>query len=257
MSDSASSSESDSVPPTGAATPAGRSSRDPGWRRNLLLAAMPEGEYQQLTGDLTLVDLDLRHQLYSTNEPIEFVYFPLDCVISVIAILDETIDLEVATVGAEGMVGLPAFLGATTSPNYAYCQIAGQAGRLSVDGLHQFFRDDGVLHQLLHRYTQAFMVYLAQNVACNRLHTTEERCARWLAETQDRVGTQTFTLTQDFLAQMLGVRRATVSLNAAVLQRAGLVRDSRGRITVTDPQGLRDAACSCYTLVRNEFDRLQ
>lgn len=248
---------SDSAPPAGTSSSAGASAPDPGWRRNRLLATMPEEEYQRLTDGLSLVDLELRQQLYGINEPIEYVYFPLNSVVSVIATLDETTHVEVATIGAEGMVGLPAFLGAGTSPNYAFCQISGRAGRLSIDGLNQFFRDDGALHQLLHRYTQAYMVFLSQNVACNRLHSTEERCARWLAQTQDRVGTDTFVLTQDFLAQMLGVRRATVSLNAAVLQRAGLIRYSRGRISVTDPEGLRNAACDCYGLVRAEFDRLQ
>lgn len=247
---------SDSAPPAGTSASTGTSD-GPRWRHNRILAAIPDDEYERLTGELVLVDLHLRDQLYGTNEPIEFVYFPLNCVVSLIATVDGTTDLEVGTIGSEGMAGLPAFLGARTSPDHAFCQIPGQAGRLSIEALDQFFHDDGALHQLLHRYTQALMVYFTQNVACNRLHTTEERCARWLAQTHDRVGTDTFTLTQEFLAQMLGVRRATVSLNAAVLQRAGLIRYSRGRITVTDAKGLRDAACDCYSVVRDEFDRLQ
>jgi len=148
------------------------------------------------------------------------------------------------------MAGLPAFLGTTDSPHDTVCQIAGTALRLSVGELRRFLSRDGALHALLHRYTQATMVQLSQSVACNRLHSTEERCARWLLQTRDRVGSDEFSLTQEFLAQMLGVRRGTVSLTAGVLQQAGVIRYTRGRITVLDPDALREAACDCYDVVQ-------
>lgn len=238
----------DANPLTPAATTAGH--------QNGLLAAMPESERDRLAPDLELVELGMKASVYDVDEPITHVYFPLDCVISVVAAVDDDTVIEVATIGAEGVAGLPAFLGATSSPHQAFCQVPGQALRLQVDALRRFFLDDGALHELMHRYTQAVMVFIAQNVACNRLHTTEERCARWLAQTHDRVGRDTFPLTQEFLSQMLGVQRGTVSLSAQVLQRAGLIRYSRGQITVLDQAGLHAAACDCYSIVRREFDEL-
>ncbi|GAA3612880.1 Crp/Fnr family transcriptional regulator [Microlunatus ginsengisoli] len=232
--------------------PAATTARQP----NRLLAAIPPAEQNRLALDLTLVELAAKASLYDIDEPISHVYFPLDCVISVVADLDDETVVEVATVGAEGFAGLPAFLGATSSPHRAFCQVPGQALRLDVDVMHRFFAGDGVLHQLMLRYTQAVTVFLAQNVACNQLHTSEQRCARWLAQTHDRVGRDTFPLTQEFLGQMLGVRRATVSLSAQVLQQAGLIRYRRGLITVVDESGLHAAACSCYDVIRREFEKL-
>lgn len=226
------------------------------WRRNRLLASVPEGEQERLRSDLRLVNLGMRDLLYEVGQPITHVYFPLDCVISVITLLDGEIPIEVLATGFEGMVGLPAFLGATTSSTRSFCQVPGQALRMDVAALRRCVAGDGGLHDTLLNYTQAVMVYLAQNVACNRLHTAPERCARWLAETHDRVGGDTFPITQDFLAQMLGVRRATVSRSARVLQRAGLISYSRGRITVLDRAGLHGAACACYGTVRREFEQL-
>lgn len=226
------------------------------WQPNQLLAAMPEAEQQRLAPDLEVVRLETKASIYDVDQPISHVYFPLDCVISVVAALDDGTVIEVATIGAEGFAGLPAFLGATSSPHRAFCQVPGRAVRLEVVALQRFFAADGALHELMHRYTQAVMIFLAQNVACNRLHTTEERCARWLAQTHDRVGRDTFLLTQEFLGHMLGVRRATVSLAAQVLQHAGLIRYRRGQITILDEAGLHAAACDCYATVRREFDKL-
>jgi CRP-like cAMP-binding protein len=224
-------------------------------RRNRLLAVLPDVERDRLAGELQLVDLGLGDLLYEVGRPITSVYFPLGCVLSLVTPVGEQV-VEVATVGLEGMVGLPAFLGATTSPHRVYCQVPGPALQLSSDALARFLSGDGDLQRLLHRYTHAVMVFLGQSVACNRLHTVEQRCARWLAHTQDRVGQDRFPLTQEFLAQMLGVRRASVSISAQVLQHAGLIRYSRGRITVLDDTGLRAAACPCYPIIRREFDKL-
>jgi CRP-like cAMP-binding protein len=178
-------------------------------------------------------------------------------VFSVVAVVAGETSIEVATVGREGMVGLPLFLGATSSPNSAFCQIAGRSLRLSARAFGEVLAADGALHRQIHRFVQATMVQLAQNVACNRLHTAEQRASRWLLMTQDRVGENEFLLTQEFLAQMIGVRRATVSAVASALQRDGLIRYSRGQITVIDRGRLEASACECYGVVRAEFDALR
>ncbi|MGY1802372.1 Crp/Fnr family transcriptional regulator [Blastococcus sp. SYSU D00922] len=225
-------------------------------RRNLLLAGLPEQELQRLLADLEPVDLHLHDQVLARGEPIEHLHFPLDCVLSLMADLEGEGRVEVATIGFEGMAGLPVFLGAAAGPNDAVCQVPGRALRLSVAGFRRFLVGDGALHRILHRYTQATMVMLSRNVACNRMHTTEERCARWLLQTRDRVGSDEFPLTQEFLAQMLGVRRGTVSLTAGLLQQAGAIRYARGRMTVLDADALHRTACPCYDVVHREFARL-
>ncbi len=225
-------------------------------RRNLILGGLPEQEYARLAPLLEPVHLRRKDALYERGTPIQYVHLPVDSVLSILSPGDGEAAVEVASVGCEGVSGLPAFLGGAVSPHDNLCQIAGTAVRLATPDLQAFLSTDGSLHDLLHRYTQAMMVQLSQNVACNRLHTTEERCARWLLQTRDRVGADEFDLTQEFLAQMLGVRRGTVSLTAGVLQQAGVIRCTRGRITVVDAEALHDAACGCYDLVQAEFARL-
>jgi len=225
-------------------------------QRNRLLAALPAEERLRLGSELRLVELGMREQIYDPGDPITEIYFPVNCVISMVAAVEDDVAVEVAMVGLEGMTGLPAFLGIAASAHRSFCQVPGQALRLETVTLRRFLAGDGALHDLLHRYTQAVMVFLAQNLVCNRLHYTEERTARWLAQTHDRVGSDSFQITQDFLAQMLGVRRATVSESARTLQQAGLIRYSRGRITVLDRDRLQAAACTCYLTIRNEFDKL-
>jgi CRP-like cAMP-binding protein len=223
---------------------------------NRLLAALPVDERLDLGSELRLVELGLREQIYDIGAAISEVYFPLSCVVSVVATVEDDVAVEVAMIGCEGMAGLPAFLGTAASPHRSFCQVPGQALRLETDAFRRFLAGDGALHDLLHHYTQAVMAFLAQNIACNRLHSAEERTARWLAQTHDRVGSDSFPITQDFLAQMLGVRRATVSASARILQRAGLIRYSRGRVTILDREGLHAAACECYLIIRHEFDKL-
>lgn len=235
-------------------TPTSGDEPDP--RHNLLLRSLPEDEFDRLLPALEPVQLDVREQLYERGKAIEDVYFPVDAVLSLLATVEGEAAVEVATIGYEGMGGLPVFLGAAESPHDCYCQIAGTAVRLPTSELRRCLSHDGALHDLLHRYTQATMVQLAQNVACNRLHTTEERCARWLLQTRDRVAADEFSLTQEFLAQMLGVRRGTVSLTAGVLQQAGVIRYTRGRITLLDVDALHEAACDCYDIVQAEYRHL-
>jgi CRP-like cAMP-binding protein len=224
---------------------------------NHLLRTLPATDRQRLLPLLEPVGLELKEVVYDTDAPIEAVYFPTSVVLSEVVLIDGGTAVEVNTVGWEGMAGLPAFLGAATTDNQTFCQVPGAALRLSAARLGEYLETDGAaLHGALHRYTQATMVQLSYNVACNRLHTGEERTARWLLITHDRVRGDTFPLTQEFLAAMLGVRRGTVSLNAGLLQKAGLIRYSRGQITVVDRTGLEEVSCRCYSATRAEFDRL-
>ncbi len=225
-------------------------------RNNSLLRTLPATEYDRLRPRLEVVESTPRDQVYAPGKPVDQVYFPLGAVFSMVALVAGEVAVEVGTIGTEGMVGLPVFLGAVTSPNAAFCQIAGPSARLSAEGLRAALVGDGALHQTLHRFTQATMVQLSQNVACNSVHVAGQRAARWLLTTQDRVGRDEFELTQDFLAQMLGVRRATVSEVAGGLQSAGLIHYNRGVIAIIDRPGLQRVACECYETLRSEFDRL-
>jgi CRP-like cAMP-binding protein len=225
-------------------------------RRNQLLAGLERAELDRVTGMLEPFEATIRASIYQPGEPIEYVYFPLHCVFSLVAgVGDDTV--EVNTIGNEGMVGLPVFLGAGASPNSAFCQVPGPALRMRAHHLVDFLAaGDGSMHSRLHRYTQATIVQLAQSVACNQLHNTEQRTARWLLTTRDRVAGDTFPMTQDFLAQMLGVRRATVSGVAAALQEAGMIAYSRGMMSIVDNAALEDATCECYAIVHEEYAEL-
>ncbi|HZO29798.1 MAG TPA: Crp/Fnr family transcriptional regulator [Chloroflexota bacterium] len=223
---------------------------------NRLLALLPREVREQLAPHLTLLELGLRHGLYKPNEPIEHVYFPLSGVCSLVITMADGTIFEVATVGNEGMVGLPVFLGTESIPGDAFVQVAGQAFQLPAEVLRQETATGGAFHELLHRYTQTLLNQISQTAVCNRAHSIQQRCGRWLLMTHDRMGAAPFTLTQEFLGQMLGVRRASVSAVASGLQQAGVIRYSRGVITVTDRAGLERVACECYRIVRAEFDRL-
>jgi CRP-like cAMP-binding protein len=222
--------------------------------RNAILAALPGDELARLRAGLELVDAGLRLQVYQPGGAISEVYFPLGSVFSMVGMADDRVVVEVATIGREGMVGLPVFLGAASTPHAAFCQIAGPAAKITAYGLRRVLAHDGALHTALNRYTQATMVQIAQNVVCNSSHATIQRAARWLLTTRDRVGGEEFLLTQEFLAQMLGVRRQTASDTARQLQANGLIRYRRGKITITDAAGLERAACSCSAVVKAEFD---
>ena len=236
--------------------PALLSSAGPNSRDNHLLRALPEDDLASLNALLEPVRLNFQDLIYQEHDPVDFLYFATAGVLSQVAELDGSTVIELNTIGREGMAGLPAFLGSTTNPNRVFCQVEGEALRLTPAQLVPHLGHDRALHLLLHRYTHATIVQLALSVACNRVHSVEERMARWLLMTRDRVDNDTFPLTQEFLGQMLGVRRATVSLSAGVLQAAGLIRYSRGRIRLLDRVRLEEAFCECYGVVRDEFDRL-
>lgn len=230
-------------------------SNDP-FQRNAILAQLPGDEYAGLRPHLQLEDARMKQTAYEPGVPIGSVYFPLSAVYSLVATADGQLAVEVATIGQEGFVGLPVYLGAVSSPQTAFCQIPGETARVGIDEFRRALNRDGALHALLSRYTQVTMVQISQNVVCNRNHPAEQRMARWLLTTQDRVGRSEFPLTQEFLAQMLGVHRPTVSETAQRIQGRGLIRYSRGIVAITDRQGLSGLACECYRVIRAEFDAM-
>lgn len=224
---------------------------------NLLLATLDAATRDAIGRDLERVHLAIRTSVYESNKPFDFVYFPINCVLSMLAHVTATsVTVEVATVGNEGMVGLPLFLGAQVTPGRSFSQIAGDAYRMRADAFLELVKEPNELTRVLHRYVQAMIVQVMQGTACNRAHSTEQRCARWLLQTHDRVDGDEFELTQEFLGQMLGESRATVNAIATKLQASGLIRYVHGRVTIVDREGLKSLSCNCYAIVRSEYDRL-
>jgi CRP-like cAMP-binding protein len=225
-------------------------------RRNRILAALPDAALANLAGRAEVVTLDFRQHLMTPDQPIDAVYFPLTGVVSLLTDTDSG-TAEVATVGREGMVGVSVFLGADRGVLRGFCQIPGQAVRLDADALQATLQDvDGPLQRLLQRYTHALLAQVAQNVTCNIHHALEQRAARWLLTTADRVDDPTFPLTQQFLSQMLGVRRASVSGVASKLQADGLLTYSRGVVQILDRDGLTGTACECYGIVAGVYEAM-
>jgi CRP-like cAMP-binding protein len=224
--------------------------------RNHLLAALPADEYLELRPLLTNVRLPARSRLALPNRQIEAVYFPLDAVISMSAAGEGGETVEVGSIGCEGMVGLPVFFGGGRSTCGVMVQIAGDAERLDASALPREAARSAGLRRLLNLYAQAFMSQVAQSTACNRIHSAEQRLARWLLICRDRIGRDEVPITHEAMAMMLGVRRATVTEAAGTLQRHGLIRYRRGVITIAERERLEAASCECYAIVRTEFDRL-
>jgi len=223
---------------------------------NRILAGLSPKERTRLIKKMREAHLETKALLYELDAPITQVYFPMTGVTSLVTASDGKI-LEVATVGNEGMVGLPLFFRSDRIHMRAFEQIAGDALVMSAKHFQQEVRDpNSELSDALYKYTQAFFMQVTQNAACNALHDVDTRCARWMLLTHDRVGVDTFPLTHEFLAQMLGVRRASVSMTAGKLQEAGLIRYKRGVVTVLKRRGLERAACEHYQLVRAEYNRL-
>ena len=223
---------------------------------NRLLAALPQAEYLRLLPRLTPVSLAQGQRVYDAHTSIPYVWFIERGVVSVIRAMQDGMLIEICVIGCEGMVGLPVFLGSESTPSQALVQIPGTGLRMPTTTFRREVPPGSPLHDLLHRYTQTLINQMAQGMVCNRMHSIAQRCARWLLLTHDRAGSDQFPLTQQFLAQMLGVRRASVSTVAGRLQKAGLIRYSRGVITVLDRPGLEAAACECYQVIEAEYDRL-
>ena len=224
--------------------------------RNRLLAALPGSELALLEPYLEPVWLEQRAQLFSPDRPIGHVYFPDTAVISLVSRLDDGRTVEVGTAGFEGMAGLSLFLAEDTSSFEAFAQIPGTVHRMEAQAFVRMATASASLHRMLLRYTQAFLTQVAQTAACNGAHLVEERCARWLLHTNDRVDGDEFALTHEFLAFMLGVRRAGVTVTLRALQDAGIIAYGRGRIAIVDRSALEAVSCECYRVFRDHFERL-
>jgi CRP-like cAMP-binding protein len=221
---------------------------------NLLLAALPGAEYERLRPHLEAVPLCTREVLQEPGRAIPHVHFPTCGVVSLLTLLRGGGTVEVGLVGREGVVGLPVFLGVASASVRYVVQAPGEALRMRAGLFRDLVERDSSLHGLLLRYTDAFLTQVSQAVACNTRHPVKQRLCRWLLMTHVRVGSDCFPLTQEFLAAMLGVRRASVSEVAGGLQQAGLIRCGRGEITILDRRGLEAAACECYQVVRGQLD---
>jgi CRP-like cAMP-binding protein len=216
---------------------------------------MTNGEFAAISGLLETVNLTVRQTIYEDGTPAQDVYFPIDCVISVVTTMNDGSAIETATVGYEGMCGAHVALGSHDMFGRWFCQIPGRAYKMSVSDFLQCYAHNERWKLGVGRYLQAVNDVLSQSVACNRLHLVIERCARWLLMSADRVRATDFPLTHEALATMLGVRRAGVSVAAAALQTAGYLSYRRGRFHMIDKTGLESAACECYAVTRSIYDR--
>lgn len=222
---------------------------------NHLLAAMPRPAYRRMLTGFEQVELNYAEVLYEPKEPIRCVYFPINCLVSLLTAVDKNRTLEVGMVGNEGMVGMPMALGIGVSAVRALVQGSGMALRMKAARFRTEFEKNWLLRRALFRYNHLMMAQISQTAACNRFHLTDERLARWLLMTSDRVHANEFLLTHEFLAHMLGVRRVGVTKAASDLQRKKLIDYSRGNIQILNRKGLEAAACTCYRIVKDLQDR--
>ena len=222
---------------------------------NRLLAALPPDEFTRLTARMTTVTLGHKDFLYRAGGPIDHVYFPLTGVLSAVVVMADGASAEVAAIGSEGMIGAAVALGAARSAEQVFCQVPpAECRRMPAAEFAAECAKGGPLRDVIHVYLRGFLAASAQLTACNCLHPIDERCARWLLMCQDRVASDEFTLTHEFLAVMLGVRRATVSVAASSLQSAGMITYRHGRVKVLDRPALEEAACECYRAMRDAFN---
>lgn len=223
--------------------------------QNRLLSALPRDELERLRPHLERVRLAKGRVIYEVGGRVRHAYFLTSGMVSLLSSTREGSTIEVATVGSEGLAGLPAVLRVERSPYRVMVQIGGQAARASAGAICEAFDRSPALRELLLRYSHALLTQVSQSAVCNRFHTTGQRLARWLLVTRDRVGSDSFELTQEFLSHVLGTPRTSVTAAAFSLQAAGLIRYSRGRIMLTDPPGLESASCECYLVVKDGIDR--
>src|SRR6202161_370548 len=225
-------------------------------RNNFLLAALPDGEWQRWRHFLERVEMPLSQVLYEPGATLTHVYFPTTSIVSLLYVMENGASAEIAVVGNEGLVGVALFMGGESTPSRAVVQSAGHGFRLKAQWMKdEFDRAGPVLHLLL-RYTQALITQMSQTAVCNRHHTLDQQLCRWLLLSLDRLRTNELAMTQELIANMLGVRREGVTEAALKLQQAGLISYARGRITVLNRAGLAERTCECYALVEREFDRL-
>ena len=224
--------------------------------QNHLLAALPAAEFDRLAPRLELVAMPLGEALYESGGRLHHVYFPTTSIVSLLYVLENGASAEIAVVGNEGILGISLFMGGETTPSRAVVQSDGFGYRLKAGLLKREFNRGGPVLHLLLRYTQALITQMTQTAVCNRHHSIEQQLCRWLLLSLDRLSSDSLTMTQELIANMLGVRREGVTEAAGNLQRAGLIRYSRGRIEVLDRPGLENAVCECYAVVKTEVDRL-
>ena len=223
---------------------------------NLILAFLPPDESNRLQTHSQTVHLDQGQVLYEPNAPVDQVYFLDQGMISVVSTMRNGDTIEVGTIGIEGMAGMSLLLGVEAMPYRHFVQVAGRARRMSAASLAAELKENLTLRTILYRYHAAFNTQVMQGMACNGLHSVIQRCCRWLLTTQDRVGSHELNITHEFLAQMLGVRRASVTEVLRPLQNGGLIRASRGKVVILDPKRLADESCECYGVIQREYHRL-
>src|SRR6266850_2785155 len=218
---------------------------------NRLLDRLPEGEYNRLARSLEPITLPHGHEVCRQNGPMSYVYFPTSGMCSVVGVTDEGKVVETATVGNEGMIGIPVVLGLDFTPSTAISQVSGKALRMAAPAFLRALEPGGPMDRVLRRFIAFSLRYAYQTVVCNVQHSVEERMCRWLLLTQDRVGKEEFVLTQEFLAEMLGVRRQTVTVFAGMLQSAGFITYRRGTMRIIHREGLEEASCECYEVTKS------
>jgi CRP-like cAMP-binding protein len=225
-------------------------------RQNRLFAALPPAEFERMSPQLELVYLHLGEVLYESGGKLRHAYFPTNSIVSLLYVMEDGASAEIAVVGNEGMLGVALFMGGETRPNRAVVQSAGYAYRLPASVFQQESKQNGSLNQLLLHYIQALITQTSQTAACNRHHSVDQQLCRWLLLSLDRLNGNELIMTQELIADMLGVRREAVTEAALKLQHAGLIHYSRGHIVVLDRPGMEARVCECYQVVKKEFDRL-
>ncbi len=225
-------------------------------RRNHILRSLPPADWARLEQQLQPVSLALGTVVYESGGQLSYVYFPTTAIVSLLYVMADGASAEIAVVGNDGIVGIALFMGGESTPSRAVVQSAGQAYRLRAEAMKQEFVRGGELQHLLLRYTQALITQMAQTAVCNRHHSIDQQLCRWLLMSLDRLAGDELAMTQELIANMLGVRREGVTEAAGKLQAAGLIRYSRGHITVLDRAGIEQRCCECYAVVKRESDRL-
>jgi CRP-like cAMP-binding protein len=223
---------------------------------NHLLSVLPKAEWERIAPHLVELDMPLGEVVYESGDRLDYVYFPTTAIVSLLYVMEDGASAEIAIVGNEGLIGIALFMGGETTPSRAVVQSAGQAYRLGAHFLKEEFHRAGPVQRLLLRYTQALITQMAQTAVCNRHHSIDQQLCRWLLLSVDRLPSNELRMTQELIANMLGVRRSGVTEAAMKLQDAGLIRYSYGHIEVIDRPGLEARVCECYGVVRREFDRL-
>jgi CRP-like cAMP-binding protein len=232
--------------------------RGPGQpEHNELLAALHPAERARVYPYLQLVSMPLGMVLYEPSDVLRHVYFPTDCIVSLLYVMENGDSAEISVVGNEGLVGVALFMGGESTPSRAIVQSKGSAFRLTSRRLKDEFRRHGQMQLLLLRYTQSLLTQMAQTAVCNRLHSVDQQLCRWLLLSHDRLSSNQLSMTQELIANMLGVRREGVTIAAAKLQKLGVIRYSRGVVTILDRQQLEQLCCECYGVVKRESDRLR